>query len=261
MQRSKWMLSFAMVALVAACGSETSAQSRAAGLQDPQGRQAASAVIDEDGRSPLAFKPHSHPYGVSMEKWTERLWRWDYSIPSAQSPFLDLTGADCAVNQPGGPVWFVGPVLDPGAPATYTISCTIPHERALLFDLGSTVNDYPCPDPAFQPADGQSLYEFLLAGAQAAPNSVNRLSMTVDGVKLPHIFDYRETSDDLFTFTGDPSLAKSVDGCVTGQPQPAVSDGFFVMVKPLAPGKHTVVLGAADSKGTILTTTYDLTLQ
>ena len=221
-------------------------------------------VTDSQGRSslnPQAFDPHSRPFGTSMERWAEKLWDWVYSIPTAQNPLLDTTGVDCAVGQPDGPVWYLPPVIDPGGVASFTRTCTIPHGRALLMLNSGVLNDFPCPDPTFKPADGQTLYEFLLAGAQGGPDSLNGLSLLVDGTKLAHIFDYRETSDDLFTIKGDPSLATSLDGCVTGSTQPAVSDAFVLMLRPLQPGPHTVVYHLTDPHGVDLTVTYQLTQQ
>jgi hypothetical protein len=66
-------------------------------------------------------------------------------------------------------------------------------------------------------------------------------------------------SDDLFAVDGSTTLQTSLDGCITGKPQPAVADGYFAMVKPLAPGAHTLVVHATDTHGTDVTVTYQLT--
>jgi len=213
------------------------------------------------GRNPQAYEPHSSPFGTSLERWSERLWQWAYSVLTAQNPLLDTTGVDCGVQQPDGPVWYLPPVVDPGGTASFTRNCTVPHGRALLMLTSGVLNDYPCPDPAFQPADGQTLFEFLLAGAQGGPDSLTAQSLLVDGVKLKHIFDYRETSDDVFDVTGDLTLQTSLDGCITGSPQPAVSDAFVLMLRPLSTGPHTLVYNVQDSHGTNLTLTYNLTIQ
>jgi hypothetical protein len=196
-----------------------------------------------------------------MERWSERIWQWIYSVPAAQNPMLDTTGVDCAVAQPDGHVWYLPPVVDPGGTASFTRSCTIPPGRALLMLNSGVLNDFPCPDPNFKPADGQTLYEFLLAGAQGGPNSLTAQSLLVDGVKLAHIFDYRETSDDLFSIEGDTSLRTVLDGCITGSDQPAVSDAFVIMLRELPAGSHILVYNAADSHGTNVTVTYNLTVQ
>jgi len=250
---------------LAACGSETVTPTSGAGSASAHGMMNGGPTYrggaDGAPRNPQAFEPHSRPFGTSMERWSERLWDWVYSIPSSENPLLDLTGVDCAVQQPDGPVWYLPPVLDPGGTATFTRSCTVPHNKALLLLTSGVLNDFPCPDPTFAPADGQTLYEFLLAGAQGGPDSITAQSLILDGVKLAHIFDYRETSDDLFDVNGDLSLQTTLDGCITGSPQPAVSDAFVLMLRPLDPGAHTLVYNAKDNHGTNVTLIYNLTIQ
>jgi len=63
-----------------------------------------------------------------------------------------------------------------------TRSCTIPTGKALFFPIGITyLNDYPCPDPNFQPPPGQTLEEFLTEGAAAIIDLVTELEVIVDG--------------------------------------------------------------------------------
>ncbi len=120
-----------------------------------------------------------------------------------------------------------------------TRSCTIPAGKSLLFPIINVENDYPCPDPNFQPAPGQSLEDFLTEGAQYWIDHVTTLNVEVDGIPLQNLFGYRATSQ-LFTFTGDPSLTAAFDPCITGSPQPAVSDGYWIMLAPLSAGTHTI---------------------
>ena len=196
-----------------------------------------------------------------MERWSEKLWQWVYSVPAAHNPILDTTGVDCAVGQPDGPVWYLPSVLDPGGAASFTRTCTIPSGKALLMLGSGILNDFPCPNPDFKPADGQTLYQFLLAGAQGGLDTLLTQSLLVDGVKLAHIFDYRETSGDLFSIKGDLTLQTVLDGCITGSKQPAVSDAFVIMLRELPRGAHTLVYNATDNRGTNVTLTYNLTIQ
>jgi hypothetical protein len=263
MRHLRWAFSCLGFLTLAACGSGATSDASSPQSGQTNGMPSRADVLGGESRprNAQAFEPHSTPFGTSMERWSEKLWRWVYSIPSAENPLLDTTGVDCAVQQPDGPVWYLPPVIDPGGTASFTRSCTLPHDRALLLIMSGVVNDFPCPDPTFKPADGQTLYEFLLAGAQGGPNSITVQSLSVDGVVLKHIFDYRETSDDLFHVDGDLSLQTTLDGCITGSPQPAVSDAFVIMLRPLAAGAHTLVYNAQDNHGTNVTLTYNLTMQ
>lgn len=233
--------------VVAGCGSPS----------DPPVTLAASSLQQKDD---TLFAPRAHPYGLSMETWSEIFWDWLYAIPADRNPMLDTTGADCGVAQ-FGPVWFLPTVIDPGGLASFTRTCTVPHGRALLFNLSGVLNDYPCPDPTFKPAPGQSLYDFLAAGAKPIVDSVNLLTLAVDGGAPQSMLDRRYTSDDLFYVDGSTTLQSSLDGCITGTPQPAIWDGFFAMVEPLSRGAHTLVAHATDTHGTDVTLTYLLTIQ
>jgi hypothetical protein len=211
--------------------------------------------------NPQAYDPDSRPFGTSMERWSERLWQWIFSVPADHNPMLDLTGADCAVAQPDDRVWFLPSVLDPGGgTASFTRTCTIPSGRAVLFSLSGILNDFPCPDPNFKPADGETLYQFLLFGAQGGLDTLITQSLTVDGVELDHLFDYRETSSDIFQIQGDVSLQTVLDGCITGSKQPAVADAYVVMLRALPPGPHTLVYNATDPR-TVFSLTYNLIVQ
>jgi hypothetical protein len=203
----------------------------------------------------LAFAPNAHPFGQSLTDWNKAWWRWELSVPTDRNPSLDPTGANCAEGQ-GGKVWFLGSLFASGE---VTRACTIPDHRALLVNLSSLLNDYPCPDPSFRPAPGQSLEEFLAEGARAVEDGVNGLTLSVDGRDVTDLFERRYPTG-LFDFTGDPSLRTSIDGCITGSSQVAVSDGFFVLLRPLHPGEHTVVFTAASVNGVHTSVTYQLTV-
>jgi len=57
-------------------------------------------------------------------------------------------------------------------------------------------------------------------------------------------------------------LQQTFDNCITGKRQPAVSDGFFFMFKPLPPGKHTIVaIGQNRQNGLTMTLTENLTIK
>jgi len=208
------------------------------------------------------FDPEASPYGTSMERWSELIWKWIYRQPTDTNPLLDQSGANCSVDQ-DGPVWFLPSVIPGGPHFEAERSCTIPPQRALLVQTSSFLNDYPCPDPSFQPAPGQSLYDFLIGPATAFIDTVYFLEVTIDGVPQSDMLRYRFTSQDLFNIKGDLSLQTSLDGCITGERQPAVADSYAFMVKPLSRGQHTLVWHQKDSFGGTgdTTLTYRLTVE
>src|SRR5271165_4960764 len=252
-----------LVAVSFGCGSEMPAPVQAV----PAEKQGTTGLVsaedrDRDNPNPMLFEVDARPYGRSIERWTELLWYYVYATPFDVNPFLDPTGADCAVDQKG-PVWFLPSI--PGAALGYNVvrSCTIPRDRAILFQLATALNDYPCPEPPpFQPAPGQSLYEFLIEGISPIIDSEPPFVVTLDGVEIVNPRNYRFTWDDLFYIKGDLSLQQNFDDCITGKRQPAVSDGFFFMFKPLSPGEHTIAAtGQNRQTGLPMTLTEQLTIE
>lgn len=205
------------------------------------------------------FRNDARPYGTDMATWGERASRWVYGQPYDRSPLFDPTGENCDVAQ-RGPVWYVARIAGPPV-FSGTRECAVPRGRSLLLYIGAVVDTYPCPAfPDFRPAPGQSLYDFLAADAKFWMDTVDFLSVTIDGRPVRDVMSYRYASDDLFWIKGDPSLAEPFDPCITGRWQKAVVDGFFLMVKPLRPGGHTIVVRGTNTIGHDKTFTYHLTV-
>jgi len=183
-----------------------------------------------------------------MATWGEQASQWVYGTPMDQSPLFDPTGENCDVNQ-HGPVWYVARIAGPPV-FSGTRRCTIPHGKAILLYIGAVVSTYPCAaDPDFQPAPAQSLYDFLAADADAAMDTVDHLEIELNGRSVKWPFNYRFHSDDLFSITGHESLTEDFDGCITGSPQDAVVDGFFMMFRPLKPGRHVIRVHGTNTGG------------
>jgi hypothetical protein len=198
---------------------------------DTDATQAESVPTARADRNPGLFPPTAQPYGLSIEQWAENWWRWGLGIPLDQNP-NDTATASHDVHQ-AGPVYFLA-----NPPAGGSTSFTVPQDTAIAVILSSILNDYPCPDPTFQPAPGQTLLDFLLGGAVAADN-VASITGTLDGKSLGDLGQFHFTSKQLMTFTGDPSLAV-LDNCITGSPEVAAIEAHFILVKPLDPGIHVL---------------------
>jgi hypothetical protein len=184
---------------------------------------------DRDGRRGRIVPVQARPFGESYEHWAIEFWRWVFSIPAADSPFLTT---NCTQPQ-DGKVWFIGASFSAG-----TVSCEIPVGKAIFFPVSGFINDYPCPDPNFQPAPGQSLEDFLIETVAPFVAMIEEVEIFIDGVSAGSMLGQRVTSG-LFTFTGDTSL-QQIDPCITGTPQPAIVDGYYVMVVGLGPGEHSL---------------------
>ena len=139
--------------------------------------------------------------GRSIERWSELLWSYIYSTPLDRNPFFDTTGVNCGVDQ-DGPGSFCGRFRE-AAGNHVSRSCTIPRDRAIMLQMSSALNDYPCPDPNFHPAPGQSLYDFLITAISPLFDGETGFVVTLDGVNIQDPLSYRFTSDHVFRFEPD----------------------------------------------------------
>lgn len=247
MIRTPWLL-ILLVFLLASCHDEPG---------NPTSGSSSINDLLKGNPNPRVFPPGSHPYGKTYGEWGATWEQWLYSIPAAQSPLFDTTGASCGVGQ-SGQVWFLSPRVSPGGlPQPVTRSCTVPAGKSIFFPLIAYINDFPCPDTSFHPGPGQTLEEFLAEGAASFIDQTSELEVEVDGVALKNLFNYRARSR-LFTFTGDVSMQVH-DPCITGTPQDGVVDGYWIMLTPLPVGQHTLRF-----RSTIFdlefNTTYNLTV-
>jgi len=87
---------------------------------------------------------------------------------------------------------------------------------------------------------------------------VKNLAATIDG-KPVDLSKVRYTTG-LVSFTGDPSLTATLDGCVTGSQQVGVADGWFVLLR-LSAGDHTLVVTATAPSGHATSQTFLLHVQ
>jgi hypothetical protein len=123
------------------------------------------------------------------------------------------------------------------------------------------LNDFPCPDPTFQPPPGQSLFDFLLAGIKPVNDQVVEIGATLDGQAFSDLLSFRFISADLTSITGDLSLQTTFDSCITGSSQPAVVDSFLFIIKPLEPGRHVLTTRVVNQKGEVFTHVQNLDVQ
>lgn len=243
-----------IVAALVGCGassppaSETSSADLRHGMDDSSG-----------GPNPTLFPKTARPYGQPMYRWAELMWSYIYSIAPERNPFFDTTGEFCAVDQ-DGPVWFLPAVPGSHLGQTVTRSCTIPHDKAIMLQMSSALNDYPCPDPTFQPAPGQSLYDFLISAISPLFDNVTGFTVTLDGVNIDGPLSYRFFSPAVFTFHPDLGMV-AFDSCVTQPNMLGVVDGFYLLFKPMPPGQHQIVLIGHDMEGVPVTLTENLTVQ
>ena len=135
-------------------------------------------------------------------------------------------------------------------------TCTIPMDKSIFFPIIDVECSY-AETPTFRTESE------LRDCARADQDTVSSLKLTVDGVNIENLTQFR-TDSPLFNFT-TPENGLFDLRSVTSQ---AVSDGYFVMLKPLLPGSHEIsfsaLLGSPATTGPLVLTedaTYHLTIK
>ena len=174
----------------------------------------------------------------SQAEWAQAWLQWVAAFPRDDNPITDTSGALCAAKQ-DGEVWFLA---SSNGTAPITRACVVPQGKALFIPLASTTearSGNRVPDcPAMQ-----------RIAAKTIDDNVDGLSLVIDGAAVPDLDSHRLPTNGCFS----PGLRQTPRNAVPS----AVADGYYVMIQPLPPGKHTIVAGARFS-GVRLSTTYQL---
>jgi hypothetical protein len=170
-------------------------------------------------------------FGKTYAQLSAAWWQWVLGIPQATNPQLDTTGEFCEVNQPASPFWFLAGTFGGDAAR----SCTIPAGKLLFFPVINVVT--------FDPSKGETVDD-LRRQAAAFTSDVQKLTASIDGTSLTDLFGYRVASP-VFSFQ------VPAGGLLRpGKHSPAVSDGYWLLLRSLSPGIHEIRFGGRASGAT-----------
>lgn len=178
------------------------------------------ALASAQGVNENIFPIDSKPYGLTYGEWTVRWWQWALSIPQDNNPITDKTGKNCALNQEG-PVWF----LTGTTGGSVVRDCTIPAGKAILL----TPLNIECSYAEFPALKTEKELRDCAKWPGAS------VEVTIDGSKIQDIQKY-QTQSPIFNVVFPQ---KNLFGA-PGGPTQAVSGGWWLLLKPLSPGKHTI---------------------
>jgi len=189
---------------------------------------------------------NSNPYGMSYGNWGAAWWAWGLSLDAEHNPILDPDGSNCDEGQ-SGPVWFLAGNF--GGESVRT--CTVPRGKGIFFPILNNTywspEDTPFVTDVLAPYYGWDLTglseaEILRRGVNWAADHATELAVTIDGVPLKDLWQYRAESD---VYTIELSNAIEDFGYPPGTRYPSVSDGYWIMLAPLKPGAHTIHIQGA----------------
>ncbi|AJX30737.1 hypothetical protein [Burkholderia oklahomensis] len=226
---------------------------------------AATAVLLGISAAPPAFAQSSAVYppgttaiGLSYGDLSAAWWQWLFAIPTGpgtdQNPQDQGSGSvNCSINQTAPVLFLTG--SGSGTAVNRTCSSNISTTTSFLFPL-INVECSTQDQPPFHCTDAASCRRC----AESFANLIDPSSLTasVDGISLlnPPTQNFRAESP-FFNFT---TPSNNILGS-KGGPGMSVSDGYWVMLKPLPPGKHTVTFrGSIPSFNFTQNVTYTITV-
>lgn len=178
--------------------------------------------------------------GMSQAEWSRAWWQWAASFEHGSSPVADRTGALCGSRQ-GGKVWFLAGTY--GTRRTVR-TCTVPRGKYLFFPL---INYVVMPGPSMPVNCGSATRDVA-----RMTDSVSALVLEIDGFRVPGLPSYRQATKACFDL-GERSEPRA-------RVFPSAANGYYVMVRPLKPGKHTLEFGGA-LPGMLQAVTYTLIVE
>ncbi|MGZ4617971.1 MAG: hypothetical protein ACXV3F_04460 [Frankiaceae bacterium] len=153
-----------------------------------------------------------------------------------------VTGASCGVNQ-RGPVWFLGG--DATAPQPTSPTCTVPEGKAVLVPV---INGECSTVEGTAESDLASCAKFQMDSVDKST-----LSASVDGHAVTVDPAFRFVTDE-FSVTIVPNNPLAPGGTGT-----SVADGYYLLLRPLTAGQHTIdVHGDVPAFNFTITTHYTL---
>lgn len=170
------------------------------------------------------FKLEGHSTAELSAAW----WKWAMASPDESNPVQDTSGAHCDVDQQGS-VWFLA-----GGFGSSKIkrSCAIPVGKYIFFPIINMAY--------WQPREVGNRYTCENAKALAAVNNDNALELFVelDGVAVENPKRFRARTKQCFDiFERVPKNLNSYNA------YPSASDGYWLLLRPLQKGKHTIKFG------------------
>lgn len=188
-------------------------------------------------------------YGI----WSAVWWQWLLAIPTGpgtdQNPLHDSTGMYCGANQ-SGPVWFLTGTVANGQPVTR--NCLIPSAMPVFVPLAmvkcSTLDASPfhctnatsCRSCATTIVDGINL---------------SSLTISIDDMQIKDGIEAYRSISPLFSFlVPGQNILNSPSG--SGM---AVSAGYWLMLKSMSPGRHTIHIQGQDVRGLNVGVSEDVT--
>jgi len=179
------------------------------------------------------------PFGISYGDWVAKYWKWDLSIPQdpKSNNLLGLNENGCLVHKENSMVMLV----DTAAGGIWNQKCTISHNAAILIPIWTGECD--------QGTKAFETYSFKQLSDCARGFDLGKVKgqVKVDGIPVATLdaLDYKTNISNNVTevYTKGFNATVPINSHFIVERYgtfPGAAHGWFVFLKPLQPGNHTV---------------------
>lgn len=162
--------------------------------------------------------------GHSQKELSVMWWQWAWSFDPADSPIRDRSGSRCGARQEG-PVWFLAGTY---GTARVVRTCRVPAGKTLFFPLVNYV--------VYAPPGSRRGCMALMAEAASRTDDPAALVLELNGVRIDVTPSHRQGSAGCFNLEARQPQPEGLG--------PAAANGYYVALKPLPKGTHTLNFGA-----------------
>jgi len=170
----------------------------------------------------VTYNPHSNVKGLTYGEWSAKWWQWAISLPKHGNPISDPTGKHCADGQ-SGPVWYLAGTF---GSKPITRECTVPHDKVLMLPVVNAI----CWEDRQTKTEAE-----VRAVCKDLIDHTTVVDASVDGVPIDNLQNYRMQSPLFDIKAPDHNILR-----VKALDTQGITDGYWVMLKPLKMGSHQV---------------------
>lgn len=189
--------------------------------------------------------------GGSYGDWSASWWEWVLSIPADRNPNLDANGTYCGEGQTGN-VWFLAGAFG----GDVKRECTVPLGKSIFFPL---INNL-----AYGPKGNETILDLR----KLAASTIDQVkTQDKGGLYCKLKLDGQDEADCASALSNFRAQSPAFQAIVRTQSilppktyDPIVSDGYWMLLKPLPAGKHTLSYGGA-TDGFSVNINYILTVK
>lgn len=189
---------------------------------------------------------NSRPYGYSYGEWSAKWWQWLLSIPECSSPALDSSGKNANNNQKYPNVFFLCQTYERAGSIPRRTIC-LPKDKAIFMPIINWIS--------LLHHDGETEKE-LLDRARESMNVIGEMEISINGTTMKErLRNFRALSPFFDVELPEGNIVRLSPGG-----RRAVSDGYWVFLKPLQAGAFLSSFGSCSSGVTKIGVDYEIIL-